>query len=319
LQKSMVCIMALIGASGALAQTATEFHRSIQEGQLLQSQGRLIEAEGLFQNLERNHLWIGTAPDIQSDVLSSLASVEADLDHLENAVRVYQQAIRVLAHTSNTDRVIAVQIRIAELYLDANQTATAEKLLRHVMRRADTSRSGEAYILDVLAGLYASHKKWPAAEGAERESLKILDSLNAPEPAAIATSTLHLSAFLNIAGRPADAWAYGRRALNLLVALPLPQPALQASAEINLASILSRLGHPAEAEAECEMALKRAAQYYGPDNPQTARMMLAQAAVFRVLGSTAKAQHAQTQGEQILNITGGPRLDAIAAGALLSK
>jgi tetratricopeptide (TPR) repeat protein len=181
-----------------------------------------------------------------------------EVTRLDEARRSYEMAISILQQGTprNLNQLLILRLRLAELHLESNQNATAEKLVKHILAQIppDTAFSmTKAYGLDVLACTLAFRKEFAAAETAERESLAILSTVNGVNASSLAIGTLHLSVFLNRLNRPAEALVHATRALELLSGSLLPQLALQAEAEITIASIYARSGRRADAEQQAEL------------------------------------------------------------------
>jgi tetratricopeptide (TPR) repeat protein len=319
-----LCLFFLI-AFALRGQEATHLVQDIQHGQVLQSQGRFIEAEHQFEAVVRAAESTDASVDMQVTALSNLASIQIELVRLDQAAGTCEKALRIMQKDSlrNAARIRTMQAQLAELYLEAGHGAIAEKLLTHALNAdfpiGGRPEVGTAYAFDVLASVYSDRKKFDAAEAAVRKSLSILGALSNREPAAVAIGTLHLSTILNLRNRPVDALPFAYQALEMFKALALPQPGMQAAAEINLASLYSRLHRPDEAQLTSQTAVDRAAQFYGSQHPHTAKMLLAQAAVLRTLGHKQAARLAQTRGEQILAVS-PPHLDkTVPVNALLPK
>jgi tetratricopeptide (TPR) repeat protein len=317
-----VCALILIGCLAASADSLDHIAEAVRSGQSLQSQGRLGEAEQFFKALAREVLEEKVPAVVQAHVLTDLASVEIDLTRMDEAERLYRQALKIAERGADSDAIVTISIQLAELYLEAEQIETAEKLLLQLMKKPEIQRASaeKAFALDVLACVYANRKKVPEAITAEREALSILATLNNPNPATIAIATMHLSSFLNLAGKVAEALPYAQRAVDMFIALPLQQPAVHAEAEINLASIYARLGRAREAEAAADAGEKRGEHFYGPDHERTALILLGQAAVLRTIGKTEAAGTVQARANALLARSSKPNLDAtVPVNALLPK
>jgi serine/threonine-protein kinase len=298
-----VCIL-FVFVSVVNGQVANRITTDIEEGLALQSAGRFSEAERDFISAVSIAEAAQAPAGLRVTALSNLASIQVDLTRLDDAARTYERALQILRKDSphSINRIRTLQTQMSELYLEAEQYATAEKLVRKILYELPEGDdpSAKAYALDVLASAYSHRKKFAAAEAAERESLSIMSTLKDVNPASFAIGTLHLSNFLNLRNRPADALPYANRAMDLFAGLALPQPGMHASAQINLASIYSRLGRRTEAETTAQAAIEEARHHYGADHPKTALMLLARAAVLRAIGERQAAREAQKQGEQIL-------------------
>jgi hypothetical protein len=93
---------------------------------------------------------------------------------------------------------------------------------------------------------------------------------------------------------------------------------MEAAADMSLASIHVGVGRPNEAKVESERASKVVESFYGPNHPQTAWMLLANAAVLRRLNRKEEARAIQKQGERILNESEKSRLgETVPIEALL--
>jgi hypothetical protein len=136
----------------------------------------------------------------------------------------------------------------------------------------------------------------------------VLGALPEPDFASVAMGNLHLSIFLNARKRPEEALVYAERARTMFKALPMPQPVMEAAADMSLGSIHAGLGRPDDAEAASRRALKTVENIYGPNDPQTAWMLLARAAVLRRLDRKKEARVIQKQGESILRESRGNQL-----------
>src|SRR5262249_48341597 len=154
---------------------------TLRAGQILQTQGRFTEAEHVFQEAIDVAMSSASA-DAQITALSNLASVEVDLSRYDEAARIYQKAIGLLANdpVASRERIRILQIRLAELYLEAGQIDIAEKLVLPFVAGDKTGRaplSSEAYAWDVLACLHAGKNRFEDAVAAERQSLSLLREL----------------------------------------------------------------------------------------------------------------------------------------------
>jgi len=109
---------------------------------------------------------------------------------------------------------------------------------------------------------------------------------------------------LNARKRAAEALPYAERAKTIFETLPLPEPPMEAAADMSLASIHASLGRRGEADAESERAFRVVENFYGPNHPQTAWMLLAHAAVLRRIDRKQEARVIQKRGERILREAG---------------
>lgn len=307
-----VCLCVLMLAQIASAQQPAAWAAAMRQGQALQNDGRFAEAELRFQSALRQAAQLPGREDLQAIALSDLASVDLDLGHLDKAVSNCQRAIALLVRTvgASDPRVQTLRAELAAFYLESGQAGTAEGLLRGIVSSPATAPSADrAFVVDVLACLYARENKLARAEEAERQSLSVLEALPRPDNRSLAVGYVHLAIFLNSAKRPADALPYAEHGLTLLQTLPAPQPVMQASAEASLASIHAALGRHEEAEGESARALQVTESFYGPDHPQTAWMLLARAAMLRRLDRKAAAKELQSRADRILQANRTARLD----------
>ncbi len=319
-----VCAFIAVASALSAAATASDVSEALKQGRQLQSQGRLVEAEQRFETALRG---AGERPDqIDSQVtaLGNLASVDIDLGLLDKAASRYQDAVAILVKTSGPDgrQITELYLQMAELYLESGQTSTAEKILRNVVPReyrpAMHRDYSSALALDLMACVYAHKKKPDRAEKMERESLSILGELSNGAEAALAIGYMHLATFLESRKIPNEALHYAERSLALLRMLPEPQPAMEAAADITLASILASLSRKGAAETAATAGYKLAERYYGPNNPRTATILLAEAAIMRRIGQKQEARVADWEARRILADNGnGPQIQTVPADALL--
>lgn len=320
--KVCLCILELL--LPAIAQPPAGWVENIQQGLSLQSQGRFTAAESRFESALQEAERISDQPDLLAATLSYLAEAEIDLGRLDEATRLCQRAISILVKSAGEadGRVQMLRTELASLYLESGQLATAEKLLREIIsfqaREGLTASPEAAFTLDALACLYVRQRKLAAAEAVERRSLSVLGALPEPDLASVAVGNLHLSIFLNARKKPKEALVYAERARTMFQALPLPKPVMEAAADMSLASIHAGLGRPADAEAESRRALETVENIYRPNDPQTAWLLLARAAVLRRLDRKKEARVIQKQGESILWESGGNQLgETVPVEALL--
>lgn len=307
-----VCLYVMFLCPMLVAGEQPDADDSLRLGRVMQSQGRLIEAEHVLQRA----VSAATSPSAAVDALSNLASVESDLSRFDEAARIYNKALGILASDpgASRGRMRTLQIRSAEVYLEAGQIDVAERLLLPLV----TGQMTDAYALDVLACIYAIRSRLADAEATERQSLAIMRDLPNADPASLAIGTLHLANFLNRSDRPLEALPYAREALRLFASLTLPNPPMQASAEINLASIYGRTGHPEDARQQSDAALRTVEGHYGPTDRRTGLMLLSQAAVLRGIGDSKPARAAQKRAELILNSSPQPG-NTVPVNALFPK
>jgi Tfp pilus assembly protein PilF len=176
MQTPGVCLIlvALCAMSGATV--TSDVADLIQRGQILQRQGRFIEAEQQFQAAVHNATATPHPPDTQAAALANLANVEIDLDHMDSAARLYNRGIKILRNGNSASMLLAedLSLRLAELYLEAGETDTAGILVDHVIASQEASQTAprwaNAFAYDLRAGVYASRKKLAAAEQAERKA-----------------------------------------------------------------------------------------------------------------------------------------------------
>jgi eukaryotic-like serine/threonine-protein kinase len=322
----IVCLSVSLLALAARAEQPAEWTDNIRQGRTLQSEGRFEEAERRFQAALHLAERLPGEADLEAITLSDLASVKMDLGQLQEAARLCERAISVLARSAGKSdaRVQAMRSELAALYLEAGQAGTAEKLLRNVVVAqpggTPAASTEAAFALDVMACLYARKKKPAAAEAAERRSLAVLEALPHPDNASLAVGNVHLSIFLNSRNRAAEALPYAERGLTLLQAIPKHQEILEAGALMSLASIHAGLGRPDEAEQESQHALETTERFYGPHHVQTAWVLLAHAAVLRRLDRKDAARQFQKRGEGILKEKANSRLgQTVPLEALLPR
>ena len=293
-------------AAAALRGGSSDIVHDLEQGQELQSRGRFAEAARLFQMAAQDALQIPEHPKLRVAALCNLANVEIDLGHSDTAARLYTKAIQILSHSSenNTDEIDAASLRLAELYLEMEQTATAEKLIDNVIA-GQQSRSripalNAAFAFDLRAGVYAYQKKFSEAERAGRQALNVLEASGIKSDPGYAVAAFHLASFLNMEKRPAEGLPFAQKALTILQRLPVRQAYVEAETQITLASLYSQLRQPAEAHTLAEQSLQLIETLYGPDDPRTGRVLLAKAAVLRTIKNKTEARAAQQRGEKIL-------------------
>jgi hypothetical protein len=154
----------------------------------------------------------------------------------------------------------------------------------------------------------------------ERESVSILEELDKHGGAALAVGYLHLASFLDSRKIPNEALPYAEQALTLLKTLPTQQPAMEAAADITLASVYASLSQKAAAEAATASGLKLAEEYYGPHNPRTAKILLAEAAVMRRIGQKQQARIAESEAGRIFAGNGnGSQIETVPVDGLLGS
>jgi tetratricopeptide (TPR) repeat protein len=294
----------------------------IRQGQILQSQGRFAEAEKLLHRAVLSADKLPDGADAEVAALSNLASVEIDLARMDEAVRLYDRALRILIRQWGEDspRVQYHRSVIAELYLETGQTEEAAKLMRAAIEsRKDGARdTTRALALDVLACVYSHGKKFAAAENTEREAISIFEELGITGDPAFAIALSHLAAFVDRRKRSTEALPYAERALLILKNLSLPQPAMEAETGITAAAIYARLQRPDDAEAAMASAVRTVERFYGPDHPRTGAVLFAQAAVLKMIGKKQAAREAQGRGDAIFaRAGGGHAIRAVPVEALL--
>jgi tetratricopeptide (TPR) repeat protein len=308
-----VCLLLAIVSVAAGAEWPADIDQDIRQGRWLQSQGRFAEAEKRFASALHAAEKLSGRPDIQVAAVSNLASIKIDLAQLDEAARLYERALRILITDGGKEdpRVGRVQVQLAELYLEAGQTATAEKLLNNAVKLLHQSTSSQpgasgeagsdtAVALDVLACVYSHQGKQAAAEASEREALSIFQTASPPDPAYIAIANMHMAAFLNVQKRPEEALPYAASALEKFRALPVPQPGMEAAADITLASVYAQTKRESDAISVSQAAYRIVEDFYGPRHPKTALVLLSRAAILRTIGKKKEARLDQRQGEQIL-------------------
>jgi tetratricopeptide (TPR) repeat protein len=306
MQRLRACLFLVIVSAVSGATSTSEVSELLQQGQVLQSQGQFIEAEQRFQAAVNKANAVSQPSTAQVAALANLANVEIDLGRTDTAARLYNRGIGILrnGNTGNTLLIEELSLRLAELYLEAGQAATAGKLVDRVIgsqqSRHASPRWADAFARDLRAGVYAYQKKLPQAERMEREAISIFDALNCRNDPEYGVAMVHLAMFLNLRKHPADALPYAQRALATLSAIPVRPVIIEADAKITLASIYSRLGRAGEARASVQEARAMVEDHYGPDHPSTGRVLLAEAAVLRTIGEKTTARIAQARGRKIL-------------------
>jgi tetratricopeptide (TPR) repeat protein len=308
-----LCLAAFVAALNLSAQISSQIATDIRLAQMLQSEGRLAEAEVRFQSAVQLAIATPTSTDTKVGALANLASVQMDRAHMNDAASTYDRALKILQTESpgSKEAIRKLQVQLAELYLEGGEDRVALGLVKRVTRTAvvEPPTPAMAYALDVLASLYAHQRKFAAAEKAERQSLSMFAMLRASDPAWVAIGTLHLSSILNHRNRSAEALPYANKALEMLSALALQQPAMEALADLNLASIYSRLKRPTEAATAGQAALNTAQVFYGPNHPKTAEILLAESPILRAIGKKREATALQSRAEQIMAGNRGTRLN----------
>jgi tetratricopeptide (TPR) repeat protein len=328
-----VCLLLTIASVAAGAEWPAEIDEDIRQGQWLQSKGRFSEAERRFASAVRAAERLPGRPGVQIAAVSNLASIEIDLARIDEAARLYERTLRILLSGAERDdpRVGRVQVQLAELYLEAGQTATAEKLLNSAVRLLHQSSSGQpgasreagsdaAVALDVLACVYSHQGKQAVAEATEREALSVFQSASVPDPAYIAIANMHMAVFLNLQKRAAEALPYAVGALEKFKLIPVAHPRMEAVANITLASVYAQTRLESEAISFSDAAYRIVEGFYGPNHPITALILLSRAAVLKTIGKKKEAQLAQRQGTQILAENGQREtLETVPIQGLLPK
>ena len=325
MRNARVRLCLAFAALSTWAASPSDVEDDIRQGRLLQSQGRLAEAEQQFQAALSKPTQVPLQPELQAAALSGLAGVEIDLVHNDLAARLYNRAIGMLQKAGgHLPEIENIRVQLAEVYLQGGETDTAEKLVQSaiasqkVRHSADTPEA--AFALDIQACISAFRKNFRAAETAEREALSILYGRGRQSGPEYAVSTLHLASFLNSQKRPADALPYAQTALTLLHELPVPLPAMEGASEITLASIYSVIGRNEDALNAAEAGIQKVRAYYGANHPGTASTLLAEAAILRRIGRKTEARRAQKEGEMITAATRGAGVsDTVPLQALLPR
>ena len=314
METGKVCLFILLAALGSWAASPSETEDVLRQGRLLQSQGKLVEARQRFEDALGKATGVPEQADLQVSALSNLANVEIDLGRPESAARLFNQAIRVLqsGRDDQTPNIENLRVQLAELYLEAGETMTAETLVKQVMgsqaARGAADTADAALAGDVLACVYARQKKLREAETGERKALAILDALGRQGHAEYAVAMLHLGSVLSMRNRPADALPYLERALAAMRRLPLHNPDMEGAAEIALAHAYSSTGRAEEALNSAEDARRTIQNYFGPSHPRTAGALLEEAAALKKVGQKTAARRAQLEGERIISENKGTRV-----------
>src|SRR4051812_84777 len=125
-----VCLLATLLSVPLIAVSPADISADIRRGQLLQSHGQFNDAENLFRFAARQAETVSI--DLELSALSNLASVEIDLAKPDEAAKAYEYGLRLITRNGGDGdpRAQRQRILLAELYLDAGQTAEAEKLVR---------------------------------------------------------------------------------------------------------------------------------------------------------------------------------------------
>jgi tetratricopeptide (TPR) repeat protein len=301
-----ICLFVTAACWAVNAEPATWAGMMLQ-GRSLQNQSRFREAKAVFESaLQEAQRGPGSAV-MQAQSLLELALVKVDLGGMEEAARLCERAASILVKASGEDDPLLqiVRTKLAELYLDSGQIATAAKILRRVVavqsRTSQAATLQGARALDALACVYARQRRFPAAEKLERQSLSFLETREGSGDLSLAIGNLHLSMILDATGRAADGLPYAERAAQLLKRLPDVQPFLQADSARNLASLYLSVGRREEAEPASRQAVDLVERIYGPDHVYTGWMLLARAAILRRLDRKPEATVAQQRGQRILS------------------
>lgn len=306
MQTGIVRLFLAVGSVAFGAGPGSEIEEDLQRGQTLQRAGRFLEAEQQFEAAYRRATQIPLPPKVQAAALSNIAGVEIDLGNRAQAIRSFNRVSELLkkAGEGYEGDIENVRLEIAELYLDEGEVTTAEKLVDGVIagqQRTRTLAVGDlALAYDLRAGIYGYRKKLQESERTERIGIAVMENAHRQDDPQYAVATLHLAAFLNLLKRPSEALPYAERALAGIRRFPVPEILIEAEARITIASIYSFQGRMLEAHSLAEEACAMVEARYGRDNINTARMLLAEAAVFRTSGDKPAARNAQDRAERIL-------------------
>lgn len=305
----------VIAVIPALAQPS-QWTEAIEQGKALQNQHRFSEAEIQFraavQAAERLRDFAPEYAKRQAVALYYLASVEEDLGKMDSAAEFCNRAIAILSRVAGESDpdLQSIRIELADIYLQANQLSTAEKLLRQTLSaqsQAGQTRSLTAGLAwDALGALYAHQKKLDASEDAARRAVGILDELKLPDAKAVATAHMDYAIILSRRGHHAEALAETERTAEMARSSQGIPPLLESTILANLAFLYAEDQRTEAADEASQEAIDLVARIYGPDHFSCGWLWLARGEVLRKLHRQPEAKEAERRGHKILGASNLP-------------
>ena len=244
---------------------------------------------------------LGSQPEIEAAVQSTIGSTFRDLGQLDDAERLLRAALetrrRVLGpvHVDVADTLS----ELGSLYIDQGKFETATKYLREALelRRQLLGPRHPAFAatLDDLAEALRGQGDLDGAERAYREAIEIRRNALGPGHKTVGDSIDGLAQTMVYRGNLEEAERLSRQALDILThALGEEHPDV-AAARNNLAGVLERRGKLDEAETLFRKSAEGYVKLLGPDHPYVASARHNLAIIFFRRGDYAAAEQLDRQ------------------------
>jgi tetratricopeptide (TPR) repeat protein len=279
----------------------------IREGQRLQQEGRLNEAEQLLTRALRdaqNH----DHESVQVAVISdNLASVYEDLGRYFEAEGLYAHSVSILENATAVDAEVSIIARshLASIYLEMGQLSKAEGLVRRDLeieeRRLGPDHVSIADLRERLGTVYGLQRRYADAESIFRNALEIFQRQLASNDPRIAMALTNLACVIAPAGRHAEATSYAEQSWRILNARSDANPATVIKTLTTLGVLASITGCSPSAASYLERALQRAESSYGPNHPLVAYVLGNFAACMRRCHNGNKARPMEARAKSILS------------------
>lgn len=222
-----------------------------------------------------------------------VATYFGNLAQFSEAERLYQRALDLIEHASETKNPLSIQILrgLANLYLDQGAYEQAKHLYEHAVQAAEHEMSLDlASSLNNLALVYIYQGKYQEAEPLYQRALRIKEHILGPEHVQVASSLNNLGILYMDLGKDKEAEALFQRALRLCEQT-LGYDDIQGTFPMsNLAELFERQEKDEEAEALCQRALRIREDVLGPEHPMVAEILNDLATFSRKRGKYEEAE-----------------------------
>jgi eukaryotic-like serine/threonine-protein kinase len=263
-------------------------------GQVAWKASRLVEARQLLQQAVTILEALGNGGQL-ARALNNLAGIESDLDHHDEAMRIYRRALPLFAEAADRNGLATVHLNLGQQLHDAGDldASLAEEESALAETRATGQHRTEGIALESLGNLYIDRGELEKAADTERQAVALATEIH--DATTMAQTRAKLGVALGDLGQTAAAKATLQQAIGELDALGERWRA--GKVETSLARLMLALDDAAAAETLARRADGRLTAAHVDSGGAAAVLARALVALGRVAEARQAIDRALTHGD----------------------
>ena len=298
----------LIPAECCAESTQQAWIEQLREADRLRNENRYDEAERAYGMARKQAETLGADELPMAITLNRIGYQHQMLGRLREAERSYAAALAIVERKSGAPSHNAVKLALdlSSAYLELDQVARAESLIRRFLRRDnELSSNDRATLLLDLASVLAAKRNFADAEALYQQALLFFEhdsSRESRERTVIILS--NLSTVYMQMDRFAEGRPYSDRALALLGTMPDLQPLIVLKTMANAAAVSAKTGKPPETDFLFQSTIAFCEKTFGRGHYLLGSIMSNYAEFLRTTGRHAEAKTASKRAKAIMNSFG---------------